>query len=382
MIKRLISSRLSKLTALLIVLAVNTFFLETDSLAQDGEKLFKGNCAACHMITDKTLVGPGLQGVEERWEDKAVLYKWIKNPQDVLDAGDKYAKALVKEWGPKAGIMAPQAVSDAEIDAILAYVKAGPAVKAPVPGQEVMVVASQEESPIWIYFVIIGLAILVLAQTFSVIAVKKQLEISIAEKAGLELDQTSSFHKFTAWTNRNKVLVSLIGLVIAMAGGVKGYKTLMSVGVFEGYHPSQPIQFPHDVHAGKDMNGVECVYCHNSVEKSKHAGIPSVNICMNCHKYVQEGRNTGTEEIAKIYEAINFDPETRTYGSQEKDSLKPIKWNKVHNLPDHVYFNHSQHVVVGEIECTECHGDVTAMKTVKQNAPLTMGWCIDCHGKN
>ena len=98
---------------------------------------------------------------------------------------------------------------------------------------------------------------------------------------------------------------------------------------------------------------------------------------MNCHKGIQEGRNTGTAEIQKIYDAVNFNPKTGQYG-RETDQ-KTVAWNRVHNLPDHVYFNHSQHVVAGKIACQTCHGKVEEMGTVQQYAPLTMGWCIDCH---
>jgi hypothetical protein len=149
----------------------------------------------------------------------------------------------------------------------------------------------------------------------------------------------------------------------------------MGIGVYQGYAPEQPIKFSHEIHAGQ--NQIACVYCHSGVEKSKHANIPSANVCMNCHAYIQEGAVSGKEEINKIYAALDYNPETRVYGPNKK----PIEWIRVHNLPDHVYFNHSQHVKVGKIECTQCHGAVDSMAVVKQNSPLTMGWCIDCHRK-
>jgi len=150
---------------------------------------------------------------------------------------------------------------------------------------------------------------------------------------------------------------------------------MMGIGVYQGYMPEQPIWFSHKIHAGQ--NGVNCQYCHSGVEKSKVANVPSANVCMNCHKYIQEGTISGTKEIAKIYAALDYNPEKQTYGENQK----PIKWVRVHNLPDHVYFNHSQHVKVGKIECTECHGEIAKMDTVYQNSLLTMGWCIDCHRK-
>jgi hypothetical protein len=96
-----------------------------------------------------------------------------------------------------------------------------------------------------------------------------------------------------------------------------------------------------------------------------HAGIPPASVCMNCHSQVKEGKRTGKKEIEKIYAAIKEN--------------KPIEWIKVHNLPDHVYFNHAQHVNAGKLDCAECHGDVAQMDQVAQVKDLSMGWCIDCH---
>jgi ketosteroid isomerase-like protein len=97
---------------------------------------------------------------------------------------------------------------------------------------------------------------------------------------------------------------------------------------------------------------------------------------MNCHSSISEGKTTGEAEIAKIYEAAGYNPESREYDKPEK----AIKWVKIHNLPDFVYFNHSQHVVVGEQECQTCHGEVQEFGyPMHQENDLTMGWCIDCH---
>ena len=145
--------------------------------------------------------------------------------------------------------------------------------------------------------------------------------------------------------------------------------------MYSQYQPEQPIAFSHKVHAGE--NGVDCNYCHSSARNSKHSGIPAANVCMNCHTYINEGAITGTTEISKIYDAIGFDPDTRTY--IEGYEQKPIKWVRIHNLPDLSYFNHSQHVVAGKVECQTCHGPIEEMDVVYQHAELTMGWCIDCH---
>ena len=160
------------------------------------------------------------------------------------------------------------------------------------------------------------------------------------------------------------------------------WNSLFRIGVYydyktdKGYKPEQPIKFSHKIHAGD--NAIACQYCHNSVEKSRHAGIPTVNICMNCHQGISSGAITGEKEIAKIYAAAGFDVKS---GKTDESKSNPIKWVKVHNLPDHVYFNHSQHVVVGKIECAKCHGNLKEMTVAEQKVPLTMKWCIECHLK-
>jgi hypothetical protein len=171
----------------------------------------------------------------------------------------------------------------------------------------------------------------------------------------------------------HKKIVALILIVLVSYGSYVGWYALKGIGVTQGYTPDQPIAFSHKIHAGD--NAISCIYCHSGAEKGKTAGVPSANVCMNCHKAIKSGTTTGTEEIAKIYKALDWDPNTGTYGKNQK----PIVWTRVHNLPDLAYFNHSQHVVVGKVECQACHGDVKEMTVATQFAPLTMGWCINCH---
>jgi hypothetical protein len=170
-----------------------------------------------------------------------------------------------------------------------------------------------------------------------------------------------------------------ISTVLLLVLGAFGYKFGMEeVGVQQGYAPDQPINFSHKIHAGQYE--IDCKYCHSTVEKSKSASIPSLNTCMNCHKYVKasEKYNGKTSpEIQKIYDAIGFDGENMEY--IEGFEQKPIEWVRIHNLPDLSYFNHSQHVVVGNLECQLCHGPIEEMDKVYQYSTLQMGWCIDCH---
>ena len=173
----------------------------------------------------------------------------------------------------------------------------------------------------------------------------------------------------------NLVIVIIIAHLGVLCLIVLGWQSLSKIGISQNYQPAQPIEFSHKVHAGQQ--GIDCNYCHSSARKSKHSGIPSANVCMNCHANIVEGPKHGTKEIAKIYKAVGYDVDTRSYieGYEEQ----PIKWVRIHNLPDLAYFNHSQHVVAGGLECQECHGAIEEMDEVYQKEKLTMGWCINCH---
>jgi hypothetical protein len=158
-----------------------------------------------------------------------------------------------------------------------------------------------------------------------------------------------------------RVGLVILGFGALGAGGGLVARGAINVGVHRGYAPEQPIAFPHKVHAGD--NKVPCLYCHSAARSSRHAGIPSASVCMNCHGLLEKQ----TTEIEKMKEAFQ--------------SKRPISWVKVHNLPDFVYFNHSQHVQSG-VACQRCHGAVETMDRVEQAAPLTMGWCLGCHRDN
>lgn len=348
----------------------------------DGEKLFKANCSSCHRV-DKNLVGPALKGVEDRWGgDRDKIHEWVHNPTAMRAKGDPYVVQLTGKWVPKSGIMPAQNVTDDQIDAILDYIKnwqppkqntaaAGGAATAANGGQP-----AQQESPMWPWLLIIGLVLLIII--FSLSNVKRSLTSAVREQKGLdELPDLTYWQSLKAWMWKNKAFVSVMGVLIVVILLVKGYIGLMGIGVYQGYQPEQPIAFNHMLHAGKMK--ISCIYCHNSAMKSRHAGIPSANVCMNCHKAVSKGVNAaGTAEIQKIYHAVGWDPDAFAYTGK----IHPIKWVKVHNLPDLVYFNHAQHVAVGKIACQTCHGQVQDKFTVaKQHALLTMGWCINCHNK-
>tara|TARA_B100000749_G_scaffold280898_1_gene280860 strand:- start:56463 stop:56996 length:534 start_codon:yes stop_codon:yes gene_type:complete len=158
-----------------------------------------------------------------------------------------------------------------------------------------------------------------------------------------------------------KVVGLIVGLVlfIGLPLFIKGLtNNKLSIGYNKGYMPDQPIPFSHQLHAGE--NKIACQYCHVGTEEVRHAGVPSVNICMNCHLVVK----AGSPHIQKLTEYYT--------------SGKSVPWKKVHLLPDHVKFNHQAHVLAGK-QCQECHGPVENMETVYQHSDLSMGWCVNCH---
>lgn len=381
----------------------------------NGQVLFNTNCASCHKITDEVLVGPGLAGIQKRWKSSDdMLVQWVQNPQEAYESGDKYIKSVVDRYVVTYGWMTGQAVSKEEVGDIMAYVIAPPEdggatadSSADCPTIDYNKVdESDSENAIW--FLILFILFIIIALSAS--GVKRSLTDILAEKSGEDLLPDSSYmQRFRGWAWNNLVFVSLTGLFFVLYGVVVGYSALMDIGTYPNYSPEQPIAFIHSVHVCE--NEIDCKYCHNSAYDSKHAGIPSTNVCMNCHKAVKKGKRTGTTEIEKIYAAIGFDSKSGTYFDGEgnignalpQDSYdgEPIKWNKVHNLPDHVYFSHQQHVNVGGIQCQNCHGDVSTYSVgrltpveeinelvdafpglIQLSKPtMTMGWCIECHNK-
>ncbi|MFN8776319.1 MAG: cytochrome c3 family protein [Flavobacteriales bacterium] len=369
-----------------------------------GKQLFNANCASCHKITDEVLAAPGLKGIDQRWKGKdELLIKWIQNPKAAAATGDPYVKSLVEKYVATYGWMANQAVSAEEIGHILTYVKEGDGGSAPVAEEntcltyeEMQAAAGQgKENDGLIWIIIIGVILAIIG--VSAANISRSLKNAMNERDGKPIDESAGYWESAkAWMWRHKVFVSLTGLFIFCYLVVGLYGALMDIGVYEAYKPEQPIWFSHASHVCKYE--IDCQYCHSAAAESKHAGIPSANVCMNCHKGIKEGPVSGKKEIAKIYEAIGFDPATGTY--IENYEQKPIEWNKVHNLPDHVYFNHSQHVTVAGLDCKQCHGPVQTYSVGRQatveeiNAQddvpglikltkptLTMGWCIECHNK-
>lgn len=407
--------RIASVWQALIVLAVFMIApaLHAEVDKEKGKALFKAQCAKCHYVTDKKFVGPGLKGVRERWDnDDSRLYAWIRNSAEFLKTGDTYANNLFKEYN--ASPMPAFNMSDEEIANILAYIDdPGEEPKVGPRGEDTAGAAggTQSDNSALLTVLLVTAAIILLIVARSLQGVSRALENIRREKAGeapLEEGAKFTFAKFIAWASVNKKLVGFVSVVIVGYLAVLGFNALNQIGVYQGYEPEQPIKFSHALHVGQ--NKIDCQYCHSTAAKSRHAGIPSSNVCMNCHKAVQEGPNYGRAEITKIYAAVGWDPVNLKYipdynnvPREEVEELfrsylkengqedafpgvkaqiqKPVEWVQIHDLPDHAYFNHQQHVMVGKVACETCHGEVGKMEVVHQASPLTMGWCINCHRK-
>ena len=338
-----------------------------ESLVSGGESLFKGNCTVCHAINE-VVIGPALRDVHER-QSEEWIYAFIKNSQKVIKSGDEYAVKLYEQYNKT--LMTSFDFSDEELNAIVTYIKSESAkevqvVVADVSDQNLQSTESSFSSSN--FYLSIGLNIFLLLLVIFVLfrftnLSKKYVLLKDNQSKGKILDKADlevidSGFKFKKFIKSNKVvgISSFVFIAIFVKSCIDG---LYTVGIQQNYMPTQPIAFSHKIHAGQYE--IDCNYCHTGVNISKSANIPSVNICMNCHGVI----NTDKPEIQKILTAY-----------EEK---RPIEWVRVHNLPDLAYFNHSQHVAVGGLECSTCHGPIEEMEVVYQYAELTMGWCINCH---
>jgi len=341
--------------------------------AQDGKSLFSQNCASCHAV-NKKLTGPALAGVEDRWPDKKNLYAWIKNNQAFLKTGDAYANKLYNEYNKTAMNLFPN-LSDKDIDAILAYIKSVPAAGAAPAGGAATATAPAEESDSTLVFGLLTLILAVVA--LILLQVNSNLKKLSDDKSGIPATEPVPFY-------RNKAYIAFIAIILFIGGGYMTTVGAMNLGRSKNYQPEQPIYYSHKVHAG--VNQINCQYCHTGTYQGKQATLPSVNVCMNCHAAINEYKGEalkrengdvvdGTAEIKKLYKYAGF-----TEGQPwDASKAKPIEWVRIHNLPDHVYFNHAQHVKAGQIACQQCHGEIQKMGEVKQFADLSMGWCVNCH---
>lgn len=383
---RNISLNFRKVLRSAFVLAALSFLMVAGAQAQDvaeGRTLFKGKCASCHAL-DHDATGPALTPKMNELEE-SFLIPWIRNNVELRASGNKQAIEAAK-YSPTEMTAFPT-LTDEQIKSIIAYAKVGEPKKVAEAGAAV---ADEGVSSLSLAGVI---AIIILSIVVLVVLGRavKMLERLILQKQGIEVveEETVPLAVGVRGLFKNKKFVFFFVLCLVVVLGSFGWMGMWNTGVHTGYQPVQPIKFSHELHAG--INQIDCQYCHTSAFKSKNSTIPSLNVCMNCHKAVQARTEDGqiSPEIQKIYNALGYDVEKQTY---DKTKEKPIEWVRVHNLPDFAYFNHSQHVVVGEDAirkqagikptdpvCFACHGPVNTMEEVYQYSPLTMKWCINCH---
>ena len=362
------------------------FSFSTTLMAQEadpaaGKSLFNTYCAACHNL-DRNMTGPALRGVGDKYESEW-LYEWIKNSQALIKSGDEQAVALWDQYQPSVMTAFPQ-LSNEDIDNIIAYTMQPKAEPAPVADAAAGAPAQEGGGGLGNEVILAALALVFGMLVVMLFLVNKTLR-RIAEANGVEFAQAEEEKRLPIWKAfvQNQFLVLVTTIFLLLGGAYFAYGYLMQVGVDQGYMPVQPIHYSHRIHAGD--NEIDCKYCHSSARVSKTSGIPSLNVCMNCHKNIVEvAPETATAEhskefydgeIQKLYAAVGWDMNTQSYTGE----TQPVKWVRIHNLPDFAYFNHSQHVSVAGIECQKCHGPVEEMEVMYQYSPLTMGWCINCH---
>ena len=365
---------------LLVTLLMPSLGLSQEADVQAGKSLFNTNCAACHQLNRKA-VGPALRGVTEKY-DRDWLYSWIKNGTQMIKDGDPQAVAIWEEYNRAVMTNYPQ-FSNEQIDNILAYTNYTPPAPAVAVSTSAETVSQGSDISVNI---ILAVTIVIFTILIVMLFLVQRTLIKIANASGVKIEPETKTNIRPLWKavveNQFIMFVLVIGFLLSSAYFTYGY--LMQIGIDQGYAPIQPIHYSHKIHAG--ANQIECKYCHSSARVSKHSGIPSLNVCMNCHEYIadyngEEDLENGytkdfyTNEIKKLYNAVGWDEENQVYTG----NTQPVKWVRIHNLPDFVYFNHAQHAQVAKIECQTCHGPVEEMEILYQYSPLTMGWCIDCH---
>ncbi|MBK8195714.1 MAG: c-type cytochrome [Lewinellaceae bacterium] len=404
-----------------------TLVLRAAPTVEEGKNLFIANCASCHNKNMKdNLTGPALAGVEERWAEfpRKDLYAWIRNSQGLIASGHPRANELWAKWKPTLMNNFP-GLTDEQIESMLLYINN--VATAPPPGTGATATTpgaggKPESSTPWMF---IGLTTILGLLAFALMRIINNLGNITRVQAG-----QAPIQKTLVQTLTSKGAIAFMVFAVTLIFGYKTVDNATKMGREQGYEPDQPIAFSHKLHAG--TNKIDCQYCHDSARRSKHSSIPGTNTCMNCHSAVKKGSKSGTSEITKIFASIGFDPIQSKYITDYENwsdkqieelykkwigqeymaansltaiddngrmtvenewdgivkALKndlngkiqgPIEWTRIHNLPDHVYFNHSQHVSVAQVACQKCHGPVETMDVVYQYSTLGMGWCINCH---
>ncbi len=371
------------------------------------------------------LTGPALGGSQESWSEYPPedLYNWIRNSQAMIQSGHPRAVEMWNKFKPTV-MNSFTGFTDDDIASILLYIDDQMIPKAPAGVVATGgAVGNQSKPNKYIYYLLFAVLAIVVSVLSRVIY---NLRAMVAAEDGTKMPEQKSFFQMLT----SKGVVGFLIFALVVFGGYTTVNNGVSFGRQQGYAPEQPIKFSHATHSG--IQGIDCQYCHDGARRSKHAAIPAANTCMNCHKAVEKGSIYGTAELTKVFASIGYDPSTDKYvedydklSNEEikaiytkwigdtymkdneltsldrkgertveeqwegiessltndlKESIAgPIEWTRIHMLPDHVYFNHAQHVNIGKLECQQCHGKVEEMDLMYQYSPLSMGWCINCH---
>ena len=367
---------IQKLTRLLLFFGV--FIAINKVSAQDGKAVFQSKCASCHKM-GADLTGPNLVGVLDRWDGNTDHIKeWILNWSKAVKAG--YPEAVkVQNFSSSAMTQFEGSITAGELDAVVKYITTYTGEEGKGKDNDDNNNPPKPDNSGAVIFGVISLILAIIA--LILMQVNSNLKKLSDDAEGIHRPEPVPFY-------RNKVYIAMVAIVFFVVAGFFLSKAAIGLGRQVDYEPKQPIFYSHKVHAG--INQINCLYCHGNAWESRHAAIPSVNVCMNCHRTIQSygeksakiyddagNEVNGSAEIQKLYKYAGFDPKNADKWDASK--AKPIEWERIHNLPDHVYFNHSQHIRAGKVQCQTCHGEITAMDEVKQVSELSMSWCINCH---
>jgi mono/diheme cytochrome c family protein len=366
----------------LFLLSSSAYRADAQEDAAAGKALFETHCTSCHAI-DKKMIGPALKDVHKKHQE-AWLLSWVKNSSKMIAAGDPMAVKLFNENG-KMPMNSFENLSDIEIKNILAYVKSAseaPAqndAAAPATAGGTTTVANAPEpagdsfyssKTLWTLVILACVLLLVSLILWRINSVFKKFVVSKHPEFAAETEPSWWDSRFMPWVKTRNPTISalvIILVIVVLSGGWYFEYANLEIGVQQDYAPTQPINFSHELHAGQYK--IDCQYCHTTASKGKQASVPDVSTCMNCHKYIDAKDKYGGDKVSPEIQKVR--------DAYEKN--EPIKWVRIHNLPDLSYFNHAQHVAVGKVECQACHGPVETMVKVKQHASLQMGWCVNCH---
>jgi mono/diheme cytochrome c family protein len=372
--------------------------------AKNGEKLFKANCSACHAL-DKQTIGPALGGIvatvkKEQNLDETWFIKWIKDNKTLRGSGDKYANEIFIKFNKTEMSVFPS-LSDQDIKDILEYTTNPPKVEEPKVNAEETAAALEQAKQDKINTTIILVSLLSIGGFLLLLLSRLIRLLKLQQTNELEGLNEMRAYTFASLYKKYKTFGNLALTLLAIVAAYGVWNWMMWIGVYKGYKPDQPIYFSHRIHAGPE-NKIDCQLCHSGAKYGKVSEIPSMNVCMNCHrvisayngKYIEPGKNKAfyDAEIQKIYTATGWDAATQQYTGK----AQPVQWVRIHNMPDFVYFNHSQHAVAGEqaiissfnrknpndqidVVCKACHGKIDTMNVVQMANDFTMGWCIECH---